>query len=170
MTTRKNWIRKLLAVLIGVLFLGVALIYGITCGNYKTIAELCGVDASDKIVSIEFILPSRSPVFRDSYTTYSEGSVYEQFSAVLYIARFSGEKLPGNLTTGIYDCLKIVYCMEDGRQIALIVLPPEYPDRYYEWYLITDLYDLEKRKEYGFKADLRISYDELERLARAGNE
>lgn len=38
------------------------------------------------------------------------------------------------------------------------------------FYLITDLYDQQKRQDYAFTSDPGISFEEIERLARAGGE
>ena len=158
--------------IVAAVFLLAALWYGVTYKNGSTIAEVCGLGGKTQIVSVEMI-PASPDTFRGTHTVYDSGEVYDRAVSLFDQSRFSGKKLDGFLTVGIYECAKVVYHTDSGRQIAVIVLPETSGEDAAEgarFYLITNLYDQQKRQDYAFTSDFGISFEEIERLARAGNE
>ena len=146
-----------------VLFLAIGAV-AIWLGGTTTLAEICRLNGEGQIVSVEMI-PASKDTFRGTHTVYDSGEVYDRFISLFHQNRFAGKKLDGFLTVGIYECAKIVYHTDNGRQIAVII-PPEGA----HFYLITDLYALQERQDYAFEESFCISFEEIERLARAGNE
>lgn len=161
--------KKHLAVLIGILFLGVALIYGITCDNAKTIAELCDVDASDKIVSVTITAPGGYHTDGPD-TTYTEGAVFEKYTALFYREEFVSE-IPGNLwiNTGFFfGSARIQYTFA-SRESVTVLVPPDYGETADGISSCAALLTApsDPRKEYALYPKDCLSYEELERLANA---
>lgn len=155
-----------------VLFLAAGVLFSVLCGSSVTIAEICNTDQSAQIVSIEFVSQNESGTsFWGERTQYTSGEVYDRFAALFWDNRFSGKDMEGFFSTGIYTCAKIIYHMDNGKNIALIV-PPDYGKTVdgveTPAYLMTHL-DM-PREEYLLDPQGCISFEEIERLARAGNE
>ena len=154
------------------LFLMAVILFSVLYGSKVTIAEICKVDEATQIVSIEFVSQNESGTsFWGERTQYTSGEVYDRFAALFWDNRFSGKDMEGFFSTGIYTCAKIIYHMDNGKNIALIV-PPDYGKTVdgveTPAYLMTHL-DM-PREEYLLDPQGCISFEEIERLARAGNE